>query len=164
MLHIAMILLALSILFSVASIVVLLRSAAAARWLMLLGNGAAVLGALEIVFSNKLDGVANWAFLLACGACGCGVVAVRNVDHRPARWIHRFVIYAGYTATFAAMSAVGLALHVRDAGGKLAAAVFVLVYVAGSVCIFVAKTLTVRRARRTMPEYHTSLGGDLREW
>jgi hypothetical protein len=163
MLHIATILLTLSILFSIAAIVVFSRSAAVARWLMLLANGAAVLGALEIVFSNELDGVANWAFLFACGACGCGAVAVRNLDRRPIRWIHRFVIYAGYAATFAAMGAAGLALHVQDAGEKLAAAVFILIYVAGSLCIFVAKTLTVRRARKTIPEYQASLGGDLRE-
>jgi hypothetical protein len=163
MLHIATILLVLSILSSVAAIVVFSRSAAA-RWMMLLANGAAVLGALEIVFSNELEGVANWAFLFACGACGCGGVAVRNLDHRPMRWIHRFVIYAGYATTFAAMGAAGLELHARDAGAKLAAAVFVLIFVAGSLCIFVAKMLTVRRARKTMPGYQASLGGDLREW
>ncbi len=116
MLHIATSLLALTVLSSAAAIVVFSRSAAAARWIVLLANGAAVLAALEIVFSNELDGVANWAFLFACGACGCGVVAVRNLDHRPMRWIHRFVIYAGYAATFAAMGAAGLELHARDAG------------------------------------------------
>jgi hypothetical protein len=163
MLHIATILLTLSSSFSVAAIAALLRWAEVAKWLMLLANCAALLGALEVVFANELDGVGNWAFLFACGACGCGVVALRNLDRRLTRWIHRFVIYAGYTATFAAMGAAGLVLHARDTGGKLAAAAFVLIYIAGSLCIFVAKTLTVRCAQKTMPEYQASLGGDLRE-
>ncbi len=164
MLQIATILQVLAILFSVAAIVTLSRWAAVAKWLMILASGAAVLGVLEVVLANELGGVGNWAFLFACGACGCGVVALRNLNRRLTRWIHRFVIYAGYTATFAAMAAAGLVLHARDAGGKLAAAAFVLVYVAGSVCIFVAKTMTVRSARKTIPGYIASLGGDLREW
>ena len=164
MLHIATILLALSVLCSIAAIITFSRWTAVAKWLMLLANGAAVLGALEVVLANELVGVGNWAFLFACGACGCGVVSLRILDRRLTRWIHRFVIYAGYTATFAAMGVAGLMLHARDAGGKLAAAAFVVIYVAGSICIFVAKTLTVRSVRKTMPEYIASLGGDLREW
>ena len=164
MLRIATVLLALAMLFSVAAIVSFARSPAVAKWMMLLANGAAVLGAIEVVFANGLGGVGNWAFLFACGACGCGVVALRNLDRRLTRWIHRFVIYAGYAGTFAAMGIAGLVLHARDAGGKLAAASFVLIYIAGSLGIFVAKTLTVRSARKTMPEYIASLGGDLREW
>jgi hypothetical protein len=164
MLHIAIILLFLSTAFTAAAIVSISRSPVIAKWLMLLANGAAALGALEIVLANELGGVGNWAFLFACGACGCGVVALRNLDRRLTRWVHRFVIYAGYVATFAAMAAAGLVLHAREASGKLAAVAFVLIYLAGSVGIFVAKTLTVRRARKTMPEYIASLGGDLREW
>jgi hypothetical protein len=164
MLHIATILLALSILFSAAAIASLLRSTAVAKWLILMANGAAALAALETVLAGELGGVRNWSFLFACGACGCGIVALRNLDHRLTRWIHRFVIYAGYAATLAAMGAAGLVLHARDAGGKLAATAFVLTYVAGSLCIFVAKTLTIRSARKTTPEYIASLGGDLREW
>ncbi len=147
MLQIATILLTLAILFSVAAIVTFWRWSAAAKWLMRLANLAAVLGAFELVFANELGGVGNWAFLFACGACGCGVVALRNLDRRLTRWIHRFVIYAGYTATSAAMGAAGLVLHAREAGGKLAAAAFVLIYIAGSLGIFVAKTLTVRSAQ-----------------
>ena len=39
----------------------------------------------------------------------------------------------------------------------MAAGVFVGAYVFGSVCIFLAKTLTVRLTAKTMPEYHASL-------
>jgi hypothetical protein len=34
------------------------------------------------------------------------------------------------------------------------------VYIAGSVCVFLAKALTVRITRKTMPEYHALPGGD----
>jgi hypothetical protein len=159
MLQVAAIVLAVSVALAIAAIVSFSLSRAAARWLMLLANGAAILSALEMVLGNDLDGVGNWSLVFACGACGCGVVAVRNLDHRATRWVHRFVIYAGYAATFAAMGCAALWLYVQDAPGGLAAAVFFGVYLAGSVCTFVAKTLTVRITRKTMPEYHASLDG-----
>jgi hypothetical protein len=158
MLQIAGIVLTLSIALSAAAIVSVSRSTAAAKWLMLLANGASVLGALEMVLGNELDGIGNWSFLFACGACGCGVIAVRNLDRRSTRWVHRFVIYAGYAANFAAMGIAGLSLSARDSSGKLAAAVFIGIYVAGLPCIFLAKTLTVRIMRKTMPDYPASPG------
>ncbi len=164
MLHVAGIVLALSVALSAAAILTFSRSTAAARWLMLLANGAAVLSAIELVFGGSLEGLGNWSFLFACGAFGCGVVAVRNLDHRAVRWVHRFVIYAGYAATFAAMGVAGLWMYVPHYPGPLAAAVLIGVYVAGSLLTFLAKTLTVRMTRNTMPEYHASLARDPREW
>ena len=149
MLQVAGIALLVSILFSAAAIVSFSRSTAAARWLMICANGAAILGVLELVLTHELNGVAECAFLFACGACGCGVVAVRKLSQRSERRVHRFVIYAGYAATFAAMGTAGLWLTARAASGKLAAAVFIGVYLAGSVCVFLAKTLTVRIAAKT---------------
>ena len=164
MLHVAGIVLALSVSLSAAAIVSFSKSTAAARWLMLLANGAAVLGAIEMMFGDSLDGLGNWSFLFACGSCGCGVVAVRNLDHHTIRWVHRFAIYAGYAATLAAMGIAGLWMYVRDFPAAAAAAVLIGVYVAGSLFMFLAKTLTVRTTRTTMPEYHASLAGDPRGW
>jgi hypothetical protein len=149
MLLVAGIALVISILLCAAAVVSFWRSATVARWLMICANGAAILGVLELVLAHELNGVAEWAFLFACGACGCGVVAVRKLNLRAERWAHRFVIYAGYEATFAAMSTAGLWLTARAASGKLAAAVFIGVYLAGSACVFLAKTLTVRIAAKT---------------
>ena len=106
---------------------------------MVCANGAAILGVLEIVLANERTGVGNWAFLFACGAFGCGVVAVRNVNQRSTRWAHRFAIYSGYAATFAAMGTAGLWLHAQAASGKAALATFIGIYVAGSVGVFLAK-------------------------
>jgi hypothetical protein len=58
----------------------------------------------------------------------------------------------------------GTATDGTESSGKLAAAVFVGVYIVGSILVFVAKTLTLRITAKTMPEYHASLGGDQRGW
>ena len=160
MLQVAGIVLALTVALAAAAIASFSQSRRAAKWLMLLANGTSTLGALVMALGNELVGVGNWSLVFACGACGCGVVAVRNLDHRATRWVHRFVIYAGYAATFAAMGCAGLWLYERDVSGKLAAAIFIGIFIAGSVCTFLAKTLTVRITRKTMPEYHASLGSD----
>jgi hypothetical protein len=97
------------------------------------------------------------AFVLAWAACGSNVNAARQLLAHPARWIHRFVIYAGYGATFAAMAAASLWLDARGAAGWPAAGLLGGAWAIGSTCIFAAKTLTVRRASRTRPEYAASL-------
>ena len=148
MLRVAVIALVISVLLSAGAIVSFLWSTATARWLIIMANGAAGLGAIEVVLAGELRGIGNWALLFACGSCGCGVVAVRHVEHRLERRVHRFVIYAGYAATFAAMGAVGLWLVAAEASGKVAAAVFVGVYIAGSAGVFVAKTLTLARTTK----------------
>jgi hypothetical protein len=121
------------------------------------------LGALAVELAAGHSGVTAWAFLFACAACGCHANAARYLFLRPARWIHRFVIYAGYGATFAGMGAAGLWLESRAASGWLAALVFIGVYVIGSAGIFLAKTLTVRRTATPMPEYLASLATDQSE-
>ncbi len=142
MLQVAGIALISSILLSGAAIGSFSWSRAVAKWLMVCSNSAAILGVLEIVLANARTGAGNWAFLFACGAFGCGVVAVRNVNQGSTRWVHRFAIYAGYAATFAAMGTAGLWLHAQATTGKAAAATFIGIYVAGSVCVFLAKTMT----------------------
>jgi hypothetical protein len=117
------------------------------------GIGALAAGGL----AAGQNGFAAWAFLFACAACGCGVNAANNLFRQPMRWVHRFVIYAGYGATFAGMGAVALRLGTWDASARLATAVFVGAYVAGSAGIFIAKTLTIRFTTKTRPEYDAFL-------
>lgn len=149
--------LAVCVLLSTAAVVSFSWSVAAAKALLPCATAAAVVGALGVVLAVDRGGIAVWTFFFACGAAGCGVNAARNLLARPARWVHRFVIYAGYEATFAAMAGAGVWLGPRAAAGRLAAIVFLVVYVIGSACVFLAKTLTLNRTARTMPEYHASL-------
>jgi hypothetical protein len=95
---------------------------------------------------------------VACRSCRCSLNAVRNLFGRPIRWIHRFTIYSGCGATFAAMGAVGLELQTRGAAGRWATAAFIGTYVIGSAGIFPAKTLAVRRAVKSMPQCQEPLG------
>ena len=55
------------------------------------------------------------------------------------------------------MAAAGLWLESRAVSGWLAVGFFVVVYALGSVCIFLAKTVTLRLTAETMPDYHASL-------
>lgn len=146
-----------SALLSAAAILAFRWSVAMARLLLLGAVFAAAAGALAIALANLHGGALAWAFLFAGGAFGCSGHAAHNLVRRPTRWVHRFVIYAGYGATFATMAVVGLWLAARGSSGWLIAGAFFGVYVVGSACIFLAKTLTVRFAVMTMPEYQASL-------
>ena len=159
MLQLAAITLVVSTLLSAASVASFARSCSivTAKRLLLCAMVAVAIGVLAVSFSGVQSGVMAWTFLFACGSCGCCGNAMRNLSARPPRWVHRFVIYAGYGATFAGMGAAGLWLESRAVSGWLAVGVFLGAYVLGSVCIFLAKTLTIRRTARTMPEYHASL-------
>jgi len=117
--------------------------------------GFGVFGASRIAATPQ-SGFAAWAFLFACACCGSGLNAIRNLSFRPIRWIHRFTIYSGYVATFAAMGAAALYLQVRAASNRMAAVALLAVYLVDSACIFLAKTFTVRRAIKTMPGYQAS--------
>jgi hypothetical protein len=86
------------------------------------------------------------------------VASTRNLFFRPVRWIHRLTIYSGY-GDVAAVRAVALSLPVHAASVRVRATALVAAYAPGSSCIFLAKTLIVRRAVKTMPEYRASLGG-----
>jgi hypothetical protein len=154
---IATIVLAICFMLCIAAIVSFSWSFAAPRWLLLFANVAAVLGALEIALTNQIDGLEAWAILFASGAFSCGTTAIRNLKGRPIRWVHRFAIYAGYAATLAAMAIAAIRLDVRNSSGVVAAGVLVATYAAGSVCIFVAKTLILRSISRRLPEYIASL-------
>jgi hypothetical protein len=160
MLQLAAIALVASGLLSAAAVVSFSWSVAMAKSLLPCAIAAAAVGAMAAVLAGGLGGVAAWAFFFACAACGCDATAARNLFTRPPRWVHRFVIYAGYGATFAAMGAAGLWLETWAVSGRLAAAFFVGAYVVGSAGIFLAKTLTVRLIAKTMPEYHASLAAD----
>ena len=128
-----------------------------ARFLLLTGNVAAAVGALEIVLTTPIDGLATWAVLFASGAFSCGTIAMRQLKDRPIRWVHRYVIYAGYAATLAAMANAAVWLHARDSTSLVATGILLGIYLAGSAVIFVAKTLIVRVMVKRMPEYQASL-------
>jgi hypothetical protein len=130
-------------------------SVAGARVLLV---GSLVVTAAGVVLAGlaaAFGGLAAWAFLFACGSCSCSMTAARQLSARPPRWIHRFVIYAGYGATFASMGALGLWLESRAVPGRLAAGVLLGAYLIGSVCIFAAKTLSVRHAAKRGLQNHS---------
>jgi hypothetical protein len=159
MTYVAAIALISTCLLSAAAVLSFSWSIASAKVFLRLAQVAAVVGVAATGVTAGRGAIATWEFLFACAACGCFLNAARYLSTRPTRWIHRYVIYAGYGSTFALMAGAGSPLEARSASGWTAAAVFFAIYVAGSVCIFVAKTLTVRRAVKTMPEYQSSLGG-----
>jgi hypothetical protein len=146
-----------SALLSMAAILCVSRSVATSRFLLPIALAATVIGTPAIAMAGSQGAPATWAFFFACGASGCTANAARNLNSLRGRWVHRSVIYAGYGATFAAMGVAGLWLARREASGGLAAAVFIGVFAVGSAGIFLAKTLTVRHAIRTMPGYQASL-------
>jgi hypothetical protein len=161
MFEIAAISLAVAGLLSVAAVVSCSWSVVAAtsllRWAIALAAG----GALAVVLAGGHGRLAGWAFLFACGSCSWCVNAARKLFDRSARWVHRFVIYAGYGATFATMGAAGLWLEVWAASGRVAAGVFIGTYIVGSAFIFLAKTRILRLTAKSMPEYHASVAADL---
>lgn len=130
-----------------------------ARILLSTAAVVAVLGGLAGAAAGH-GALAVWSLVFSWAACGCCVIAARHLLGRPARWIHRFVIYAGYGATFGAMAAAGLWLDLRTATVGLAAIVLIGVWLIGSASIFIAKTLTVRFVAKTMPDYIAALGTD----
>src|SRR5450432_1547237 len=108
--------------------------------------GAALLGCLALAFVTAVASIGHgWAFLFALAACGCCLGGAKFLFLRGERWVHRFVIYTGYGATFAVMGAASL----RGYG------VFALtgVWVLGSAGIFATKSLTVRWAVKHIPGY-----------
>ena len=156
--ELTMIALVASATLSVVAIFCFAWSMPAARVLLpfaVIAAGFGVFGASRIAATPQ-SGFAAWAFLFACACCGSGLNAIRNLFFRPVRWIHRFTIYSGYGATFAAMGAAALYLQVRAASNRMAAIALVAVYLVGSACIFLAKTFTARRAIKTMPGYQAS--------
>jgi hypothetical protein len=152
MLQLAATILVVSAVLASAAIVSFSWSVAGAKVLLVCSIAVAAGGVLLAGVGALHGGVAAWAFLFACGSCSCSMTGVRHLFARPPRWIHRFVIYAGYGATFAAMGAAGLWLESRAASGRLAAGVFIGAYAIGSACILVAKTLTLRHAAKAIPE------------
>jgi hypothetical protein len=157
MVFIATIFLVLSLLLAAASIGAFPWKFLAARLLLLCANALAAVGALEVAMTTPIEGLATWAILFAGGAFSCGTIALRQLKGRPIRWVHRYVIYAGYAATFAAMAIAALWLHARDATRAVGIGVLFGIYLAGSACIFIAKTLIVRSMIKRMPEYAESL-------
>jgi hypothetical protein len=157
MILIAIVVLAICFLLCAVAVILFSWSIRAAKLLLLMAIAAAAVAALEIAMTVPSDGLTTCAILFAGGAFSCASIAFRNVKDRPARWVHRFVIYGGYAATFAAMAIAALLLGARDSSGKLAAAVFFGVYMLGSGSIFLAKTLIVLAMVKRMPDYAASL-------
>jgi hypothetical protein len=132
-------------------------SIAAARALMPLALIAAALGALASGLALTHAPTAAWAIVFSAAAGGSLLNGRRQLIDRPARWIHRFVIYTGYGMTLAAMGAAALWLAGRAASAWMTLGVFAAAYAIGSACIFLAKTLIVKRAVKTMPDYAATL-------
>jgi hypothetical protein len=133
MLQFAAIALVVSGLLSAAAVASFSWSVATAKVLLPFATVVATLGILAVALAGEPSGARAWAFLFACAACGCCANAARNLFSRPTRWVHRFVIYAGYGATFAGMGAASLWLESRAMSGGLTVAVFIGVYALGSV-------------------------------
>jgi hypothetical protein len=153
----AITLLIVSGLLSAAAIAAFSWSVATARVVLPCAIVAATMGLLVVGLDGGFSALKLWAFVFTFGSCGCNWNAARNLFARPTRWIHRFVIYAGYGTTFTGMGAAALWLESRVVSGWLAIGVLIAIYVLGSVGIFLAKTVTLRHIAKTMPEYHASL-------
>lgn len=160
--------LAISALLACASTGLLLRSSTVSKLLIAASTVSAVaatFAAAACIGNSKLT---FWAFLFAAASAGCAASAGIRLFLRATRWIHRFVIYAGYAAVFAAMGIVALCLSSGNLSAMIATIALLLVYLLGSAGIFLAKTLTLRIAARTMPEYQASLnsvaGGGQAYW
>jgi hypothetical protein len=138
---------------SAAAVLCFLWSVQAARVLLLLEIVAVAV--VVIAHADRIDGLGAWTIMFGCGALGCGIIAHRHLRDRGERWVHRFVIYASYAATFAAVAAVALWLKGRATSGLFAAAIIASVYIAGSAGVVTAKTLIVRYA--TAREYALSV-------
>ncbi len=155
MLQLAATILVVSAVLASFAVVALTWSVSGAKVLLIGSIAVAACGVLLAGLAAAYGGLAAWAFLFACGSCSCSMTAARHLSNRPARWIHRFVIYAGYGATFAAMGAAGLWLDSREVPGRLAASVLIGAYLIGSAGIFVAKTVTVRQAANRGLQNHS---------
>jgi hypothetical protein len=155
--HVAMAALLISVFFSCLAIGFLLSFPTAAKLLLTSSAIFAFAGTISAATSIGNSVLNFWAIFLSAASVGCALSAATRLFGRKVRWVHRFVIYTGYAATFAAMSVVALWLGSRTISGRFALVVLVLAYVAGSTAIFLAKTLIVRIAARTLPEYQASL-------
>lgn len=133
------------------------RSSATAERLLLASMVAAAAGATLVAVADVGGYLPAWAFLPACASFGCGANAGRHLFAKRGRWVHRFVIYAGYGATFAATAALAVLLTPRPPSGRAAAAILIGAFVLGSVGVFLAKTFTLKRLARTMPDYLASI-------
>jgi hypothetical protein len=140
-------------LLSVAAIAFFLRKGTMARWLVI----AAILAtaaSLGLVFLNQpKTALQFWTVIFALGGIGCLGNGFRHLKARTGRWVHRFVIYNGYGAVFAAMAAFALWAGGKAVPGWLVTALLVGLYFAGSTAIFLAKTATVGIANRLVPGY-----------
>ena len=157
MLRITFVALAASALLASFAIALLLRSTLISKLLIV---ASAIVGGLAAVAAAASIGeslLRFWALLFSVASVGCALGGGARLFLRSARWIHRFVIYSGYAVVFAAMSAAALYLSARNPSGKLAILLLVLVYAAGSLAIFLAKSFTVRVAARKMPEYSAAV-------
>ncbi len=143
------------------SVVTFSWSQVTAKWVLCCAMVLAQMGFLmSFVFSDWSRALNVLAILFGFGSFQCGLKGGQNLNFRPARWVHRFVIYAGYGGTFAAMAAAALWLDQRAAAGWLAVEVFAGVCVLGTGCIFLAKTLTIRCVTTIMPDYIASLANN----
>ena len=158
MITIATILLVTCCSLCVAAVISFSWSFAAAKLLLLFANIAAAVGALEIAMTIPLNGLATWAILFASGAFSCGAIALRNLKDHPTRWVHRFVIYAGYAATFAAMSISALWCSMRVIHPAWSPRQRLLASMRRARALFSRpRRLIVRAIIKRMPEYAASL-------
>jgi hypothetical protein len=89
------------------------------------------------------------SYLCVLLSIGCLAFATWNLFLHPGpRWVHRFVIYSGYSATYGTLATLAQVLARRFQAGvpwSRIGLLFLAIFVAGSVCIYVLKEQTVRR-------------------
>ncbi len=144
------------------AIAVFTWSAVTSKVFLMAAIVAAVIGAVFNAAADQQGAAAatiwGWGFVFC--TCACCVIAGVYLKGRLARWMHRFVIYSGFAATFSAMAAAGFWMGSRGTPGYWVVGIFIGIYVVGSACIFAVKTLTIRRVARIMPDYISSLSGN----
>jgi len=122
----------------------------AAKLALLAAVIACAIGGILLAMRPQ-DGFGSIAVVLAIGALGCSVNALRTLVIHSVRWVHRFVIYTGYGATLSAMAVVGLGLAQHTVSALSAAGALRSVFFFGSAAIFIAKIITLKRTARVMP-------------
>ena len=162
----AIILVGLSGVLAGGAVAVFTRSAGTSNVLLM---AAIVAAAISVVFDASatdmhlaIASVWGWGFVVC--ACACCVIAGVYLKGHLARWVHRFLIYSGFAATFSAMAAAGFWMGSRGMPGHKVAGIFIGIYVVGSACIFAAKTVVIRRVAKIMPEYISSLSNGQGYW
>ncbi len=140
-------------LLSVTAIAIFLRKGTMAGWLVIAAFLATVVSLGLVLLNLPKNALQFWAIFFAMAGIGCMGNGFRHLKTRTGRWVHRFVIYDGYGAVLAIMTAFSLWAGGRAFPGWLVTTLLVGLYVAGSTAIFLAKTVNVSAANHLIPGY-----------